>query len=165
MNFNKELSGLLSLTSEVNEQDSETFDNKDFTIQGIGLNPELSWQPSSKFRLTTKYQFQDKKNVLADAGETASIHDIKIEGTFNKVSTSSLRINFSTVLIDFNGRRNSALEFTMLEGLKDGTNWIWGVSYDRKLMSNIRLNLSYDGRKSGEAQVVHTARAQVSAFF
>ena len=165
INFNKELSGLLSITSEVNEQDSENFDNKDFVIKSLGLNPEISWQPSTKFRLTTKYRFEDKRNALDDANETAKIHDIKLESTFNKVSTSSLRVNFSMVLIDFNGQRNSALEFTMLEGLKDGTNWIWGISFDRKLMSNIRLNISYDGRKSGQAQVVHTARAQVSAFF
>ena len=62
-------------------------------------------------------------------------------------------------------KKNGALEFAMLEGLKTGTNWLWGLSYDRKLVNNIRINLSYNGRKSGSAKVVHTARAQVSAFF
>ncbi len=165
MNFSQVVSGLFSVTRESNHQDSETFDNKDYDIKSWEIKPELTYQPSSKFRILTNYRFVNRVNDLTEKKEMARIHDLKIETTMNRVSTSSLRANLSLVLIDFNGPKNGALEFAMLEGLKTGTNWLWGISYDRKLVNNIRVNLSYNGRKSGEARVVHTARAQVSAFF
>ncbi|MCB0685071.1 MAG: hypothetical protein KDC53_01060, partial [Saprospiraceae bacterium] len=165
MNFHQEFSGLLSLISELNNQDSENFDNKDFKIQSYEIQPELNWQPSTSFRLTTKYRYADKQNQLNEGKDRASIHDLKSEATISKVSTSSLRGSLSLVLIEYQGPRNGSLEFAMLNGLKNGTNWIWGIGFDRRLANNIRLNLSYDGRKSGSARVVHTARAQVSAFF
>ncbi len=165
INFSRVISGLISLVRENNNQDSESFDSKDYQIQSWELNPEVTFQPTGTFRLTGKYSLANRKNDPSERSERATIHDLKVEATWNKLGKSSLRSNLSLVLIDFEGQRNGALEFAMLEGLKDGTNWIWGLSFDKKLVNNIRLNLSYDGRKSGEARVVHTARAQVSAFF
>ena len=154
------------MTREDNNQDSENFDNKDFAIRSYEVEPELTWQPSTSFRLTTKYRYADRRNHLKQENqEYALIHDLKTEATLSRVSASSLRANLSLVLINYNGLKNGSLEFAMLNGLKDGTNWIWGIGYDRRLANNIRLNISYDGRKSGSARVVHTARAQVSAFF
>jgi len=164
-NFHKQFSGLLSFSIEQNDQDSETFDSKDYRIFSREAKPELTWQPSTSFRLIGKYRWINRKNLLTDGSDQAKIHDFNLEATISKVSTSSVRGNFSIVLIDYTGPRNGALEFAMLEGLKDGTNLIWGLSYDRRLASNIRINISYDGRKSKTAKIVHTARAQVSAFF
>ncbi len=164
INLNQEFSGLISITHEDNIQDSETFDNKDFEIRSFELKPELTWQPMPKFRLAAKYRWADKNNQMTE-GQNAGIHDLEIEGTLSKISTSSFRGHFALVLIDYSGPKNGSLEFAMLEGLKDGTNWLWGLAYDRRLANNIRINISYDGRQSGQAKVVHTARAQVSAFF
>lgn len=165
INFQRTMSALLSVSTEQNDQDSETFDTKDYEIRSWDARPELTWQPSPKFRLAIKYRLANRENMLNESGDKAQIHDLKLEQTFSKVSTSSFRSNLSLVLIDFTGPKNGALEFAMLEGLKNGKNWIWGITYDRRLANNIRINVSYDGRKSGEAKVVHTARAQVSAFF
>ncbi len=165
VNLSKTLSGVFSVTREDNQHDSESFNSKDFEIAAWEYKPEITWQPGSTFRLLSQYRYSSSKNRLGDMGETAKIHDLKLESVFNRLSTSSLRANLSLVLISFDGLRNTALEFAMLDGLKDGTNWLWGVSYDRTLVNNIRLNISYDGRKSGSVRPVHTARAQISAFF
>ncbi|MDH3246089.1 MAG: hypothetical protein OEM26_15820, partial [Saprospiraceae bacterium] len=165
VNLSKTLSGVFSVTREDNQRDSESFNSKDFEIATWEYKPEITWQSGSTFRLLSQYRYSNSKNRLGDMGETAKIHDLKLESVFNRLSTSSLRANLSLVLISFDGLRNTALEFAMLDGLKDGTNWLWGVSYDRTLVNNIRLNISYDGRKSGSVRPVHTARAQISAFF
>ncbi len=165
INLSRVVSGLIAISFEKNEQDSEAFDSKDYQIQSWEWKPELTYQPTGKFRILGNYRFANRQNTLADHDELATIHDLKVETTFNQLGKSSLRSNLSLVLIDFNGQKNSAIEFAMLEGLKTGTNWIWGLTYERRLVNNIRINLSYNGRKSGAAKVVHTARAQVSAFF
>jgi len=53
----------------------------------------------------------------------------------------------------------------MLNGLQNGRNLLWDVTFDRQLAKNIQINLSYEGRKTGLAKVVHTGRAQVVANF
>ncbi|MBX2816773.1 MAG: hypothetical protein KTR24_12270 [Saprospiraceae bacterium] len=165
INFARTWSTNLAISKEANIQDSENFDLKDFHLDGWSLNPEVTFQPSSTFRITSKYRYFVRENTLPEGGQRATANDLQLESVFNQAKTATLRANLALVLIDFEGKNNPSLEFTMLEGLKDGTNWIWGVAYDRRLANNIRINVSYDGRKSNAARVVHTARAQVSAFF
>jgi hypothetical protein len=53
----------------------------------------------------------------------------------------------------------------MLEGLLPGRNYVWNLTWQRTLVNNMQLNLSYDGRKSGEGKIIHTGGLQVRAFF
>jgi hypothetical protein len=55
--------------------------------------------------------------------------------------------------------------FAILNGLQRGQNFLWNLSLDRQLARNIQLRISYEGRKTGLAQVIHTGRAQVAANF
>ncbi|MEZ4982694.1 MAG: hypothetical protein R2769_14140 [Saprospiraceae bacterium] len=55
--------------------------------------------------------------------------------------------------------------YAMLDGLRNGQNYLWDFSLDRQLVKNIRLNLSYNGRKTGTGNIVHIGRAQVAAVF
>lgn len=41
----------------------------------------------------------------------------------------------------------------------------WSVSIQRNLSSNLQLDLTYNGRRSEGAPVVHVGGAQVRAFF
>jgi hypothetical protein len=67
--------------------------------------------------------------------------------------------------VDFDGPANSPVGFAILNGLQDGRNFLWSLTLDQQLAKNIQLRLSYEGRKTGEANVVHTGRAQVAANF
>jgi hypothetical protein len=165
MNYSRMLSGMLHITHEEDIQDSEAFDSKDYNISGWEINPELTWQPSGRFRGSVLYAFAHKENKLEGREEKAIIHDLKLEGTWKQTVNASLRAGISFVEIDFNGIRNSTLEYAMLDGLNDGKNWLWEIHYDRQLVNNIRINISYEGRRTGQAEAVHTARAQISAFF
>jgi hypothetical protein len=69
------------------------------------------------------------------------------------------------VEVKFDGSPNSPVGFAMLNGLQRGQNFLWNLSLDRQLARNIQLRISYEGRKTGEARVVHTGRAQVAANF
>jgi hypothetical protein len=69
------------------------------------------------------------------------------------------------VSIRFDGTGNSSLTYEMLEGLRAGTNFTWGISYQRSLGQNIQLNLTYNGRKSQDIDAVHSGGVQVRAFF
>ncbi|HPD54768.1 MAG TPA: hypothetical protein PLI08_12540, partial [Bacteroidia bacterium] len=72
---------------------------------------------------------------------------------------------FNVIRIDYNAPDNSQLAYELLEGLKDGDNYTWGLSLLRSLGKSMQLTLNYDGRKSTGSPVVHTGGVQFRAFF
>ncbi|MCB0552598.1 MAG: hypothetical protein KDD02_03525 [Phaeodactylibacter sp.] len=164
-NITRSLSTRLSFAQGLRASDSEFFDNKDYRIEYANVAPECSWLPSRSFRATLRYQYQSDKNTLPQGGEAAQRHDFNLEARFNQSAKSALQLKVSYVQVAFDGNPNSPVGFAMLNGLQRGQNFLWNFSLDRQLAKNIQLRLSYEGRKTGEARVVHTGRAQVAANF
>jgi len=73
--------------------------------------------------------------------------------------------SLSYVDVDYTGLPNSTAEFDLLEGLKDGRNFLWNVLFTKRLSNSVDLNISYEGRSTGDAPTIHIARAQVKATF
>jgi hypothetical protein len=164
-NVSKALSTTISVGQGQREVDSEFFDSKDYLIEFQKLEPQLTYLPSKQFRAILKYRYQQDENTLKESGETALQHDFSLELTYNRTATTSIRSRLSYVNINFSGEPNSPIGFAMLNGLQNGQNFLWNISLDRRLSKNVQLSLSYEGRKTGTARVVHVGRAQVAATF
>lgn len=164
-NINTALSTQLALSTGQRISDSEFFDTKDYQLTFFTLEPQLTFLPSKNFRTILRYRYQWNENTLIDKGESALQHDLNLEATYNRSATSSIRLSLSYVNIQFNGRANSPVGFAILNGLSPGRNFLWNLGLDRQVAQNIQLRLSYEGRKTGTAGVVHTGRAQVAATF
>ena len=164
-NISKTLSTNISVGQGQRETDSEFFNAKDYFIEFQKLEPQFTYLPSKQFRAILKYRYQQDENTLKTEGETALQHDFSLELTYNRTATTSIRSRESYINIDFSGEPNSPVGFAMLNGLQNGRNFLWNLSLDRRLSRNIQLSLSYEGRKTGMARVVHVGRAQVAATF
>ncbi len=145
--------------------DSEFFNNRDYDIDLYKLEPKLTFQPSEKFRIALGYKLEDSSNQLPEATETAKVHDLNLELVLKRSISTALRVSGSYATIDFNGEKNSPIEFAMLQGLQNGRNFLWNVVLDRRLSNNIQLNITYEGRQTGTAKAVHIGRAQIRAAF
>ncbi|HCV43673.1 MAG TPA: hypothetical protein DGH68_09335 [Bacteroidetes bacterium] len=55
--------------------------------------------------------------------------------------------------------------FELTGGRVEGLTWLWRVAFDYRLTDFIQATLNYDGRSEGGRSPVHTARAEVRAFF
>jgi hypothetical protein len=97
--------------------------------------------------------------------DSARINHFSLESTFSKSNKASLRLKVSFASVVYTGLPNTPVEFAMLGGLQNGSNYLWTIAYDRLLGKNIQLGISYDGRKTGVARMVHTGRASVRAIF
>ena len=95
----------------------------------------------------------------------AYINEFTSEITFRKANTYSIDVSLSYVNINFSGKANSPIEYDMLEGLKNGKNYLWNVIYTKRLAKNIDLTINYEGRKTGISPVVNVGRAQIKATF
>ena len=98
-------------------------------------------------------------------GEKADSHDFGLEFRYNTAGKGSLQVTANWVEIRFEGAVNSALGNEMLSGLRPGTNGTWRVSLQRNLSGNLQVDLTYNGRRSEGAPVIHVGGAQVRAFF
>lgn len=164
-NITQTLSTQWSITKGERESDSEFFNSKDYLLRFWRLEPQFTYLPNKNFRTILRYKFQQDENILTENGELAQQHDFNLEATYNRSGKSSLRAMFSFVKVQFDGNPNSPVGFVILNGLQKGENFLWNLSLNRQLANNIQLNLSYEGRKTGTASVVHVGRAQVAATF
>jgi hypothetical protein len=164
-NINRQFSTKLNGTLGQNVNDSEFFNTRDYDIQFYKIEPELVIQYKTTFRANLKYKFQNSQNIVTDFEESATFHDISTELTYRQKTKSAIALTFSYAQVAFTGDANTPLQFAMLQGLQNGQNFLWNLTYRRTLMKNLEIDLTYEGRKTGEIRVVHTGRAGVRAVF
>lgn len=152
---------------------SQFFTMRDYSIRYYETQPSASYQPNTSFRATLSFKYSDRKNGLFTnmdslqtkrGGETAFIGDYGAEIKYNILDKGSLLMHTNFVKIKFNGIENSSTAYEMLDGLKTGRNFIWGITYQRTLSNNLQLNLTYEGRSS-TGKTIHTGGAQIRAYF
>ncbi|MBK7334796.1 MAG: hypothetical protein IPJ00_00965 [Saprospirales bacterium] len=163
-NLSKALSLQASAAQGKRFSERESFAEQNYEIRFFKVEPKLNWLPSPAFRSVLGYRYEQSENLLG-LKEQAVFHDFKLESSYNQSSKTSIRLNLSFVRVKFDGEANSAVGFAFLNGLQNGLNYLWGLGLDRQLAKNIRLSLSYEGRKTGLAKVVHAGRAQMAATF
>ena len=137
---------------------------RNLDISFYSLNPEVSYRPSSNFRINLQYAYDSRKQQI-NGTEDASSHDFTLVTTYRQASNANLNFSISYVNVTTDVKANSPIEFDLLDGLKEGKNFIWNTLFTKRLSNNIDLNISYEGRKTGDASTVHIARAQVKATF
>ena len=148
--------------------DSQNFDNRDFDISLWEGEPSLTWQTNNSLRTIVSFKRRDAQNDLAN--EQLSSNEFKLEGTYNfsykkQKHPTALRLGLTLADVDFDGVANTPAGFVLLQGLRDGRNFLWNLNLDRQLVNNMRLSINYEGRKTGASRIVHIGRVQVAAVF
>jgi hypothetical protein len=154
----------LNLESAVKTYASQAFPDRNLDIQIYRIRPEISVRPTSNTRIVTKYTYQERKQQILTQ-DFARIHDLTTEFALRKANLYSLDFSLSYVSIQYSGASNSPLEYDMLEGLRNGTNFLWNTIFTKRIAKNIDLSINYEGRKTALAPTVHIGRAQIKATF
>jgi hypothetical protein len=145
---------------------SDFFSTNNFDIQYYSIEPQLVFQPGTKWRVRGKFKYTDKNNRLEGGGsQQAILRDAGVDGKFNLLQRGSINATFNFISITYDGITGNTVEFELLEGLKEGLNYTWSVFFQMRVGKNMQVNLQYSGRKSGQNDAVHTGTVQVRAFF
>ncbi len=142
---------------------SEAFETRDYELPFQEAGIQVNYQAGTAYRIGLNYGLERSSNDLGI--ERLFSQTAGLEARYNLVGKSSLDLASSVVLVDFTGEAASPVAFAMLEGLQNGTNYLWNIGYDRKLSRYLQLGLNYEGRKTGDAPVAHIGRAQLRAIF
>jgi hypothetical protein len=161
--FNVSYKGSVNLLSTSNL----AFSNRNYNIAQHGVEPSLTYVYKSNLRIVFTYAYSEKKNKI-DLKESTLNHDLSAELKYNILSGSSLNTRFSYSNFKWMGTpgtENSTIGFILLDGLSAGKNYLWSIDFTKRIGSNLEMNIQYEGRKPGEAKVVHIGRAGIRAMF
>ena len=142
------------------------FENRNYSINQYSVEPRISFTKGTAFRFVTGYKYSNKKNQLGDK-EQYSSNSINTEIKYNILQSSSILTKFTYSQISFSpaANVNSTVGYNMLDGLLPGKNFLWNIELTKRLANNLEINIQYEGRKPGEAKVVHIGRASLRALF
>ncbi len=139
---------------------------RNFNIEFYDLEQKLSYQPNTSLRVSVLYKYNKKQNLLdVGGGQYAELNDFGLEFKFNKLDKGSITGKADFIKITYNDLENTPVAYEMLNALRVGYNYTWGLSYQRNLTSNLQISISYDGRKSPTSKIINIGGAQVRAFF
>lgn len=168
LNFNHKFatSWLLTLQSnfETNESFSENFSSRNFNLETVKLQPQLSYIFNENAQFNVFYNLVTKDNTIGNL-ERLSQDNYGASLTYNKTNKIAFTGEFNFFKNEFDGNPNSPVGFQMLEGLQPGNNFTWSLLAQRKLTKFLDLNINYFGRKTESSRTIHTGTVQLKAYF
>jgi hypothetical protein len=154
---------LMGKTSK-NDLNTESFSNRNYTIDANEIQPKISFLYNENNRFTAFYHFKNKENKLEDF-EQLKQQKFGVEYFYINSKKNQISANATVFLNDFSGDTNSPVAYQMLEGLQAGKNYTWNLLFNQKLNAFLNLNLNYLGRKSEDSKTIHTGSVQLKAIF
>ncbi len=143
---------------------SEFFPERDYSLQFYKIEPQFTVLYQRFLRVIFKYKYDRKENQVGNM-ELLESHDLTTEITFNRLSKTNIKASISYVNLAFDGDVTTPVGYAMAAGLQTGNNFLWTISVNQALSKNIQMIISYEGRSTGTAPVVHVGRAQIRATF
>ncbi|MCO5248712.1 MAG: hypothetical protein M9887_07185 [Chitinophagales bacterium] len=165
-NISKSFSTNLKLLKGGQLVNAEYSDNNNFDLSVYQINPSFTWVHQTSLRASIGYVYDRKQNVPELGDELAKGNRFNFNFRYSQASKQSVETKFSFVLFEYNGKSGTTKSYQILDGLNQGKNFIWNADYMRVLSNNLQLNISYEGRKTGDkGKVIHTGMATLRAVF
>lgn len=163
--FNQNFSTKVRGRQGVQGNSSESLATRNFNFDFLEVEPELTYQYQAKFRVSGRYQYAQKVNDEELGAEEATIHQLTLDTRYNVVAKNNVNARLSFASVNYTGNDNNSLAYAMLAGLRDGSNILWNITWERRLANNIQVSLTYDGRRTGNNAIIHLGQAQLRAIF
>ncbi len=144
---------------------SQFFSARSFNYQYVDLEPKVQFVFKNIYRLEMRTKYFSAQNVELYGGERCENVELGTEFKYTKPLKGTLNVGASYVNVNFDGEPSSTLGYELLRGLQNGNNATWTFGYRRTLANNIQVIVSYDGRKSEDAPVIHIGRVLARYLF
>jgi hypothetical protein len=144
---------------------SQFFNSRSFNYTFIEAQPKIQFVFNNTYRIELRTKYYLANNAVLYGGEQSENIELGGEFKYTKAGKGSLKCGMSYVKVNYDGVASSTLGYELLRGLQNGNNATWNFGYQRTLANNIQVIVSYDGRKSEEAPVIHIGRVLARYLF
>ena len=154
-------------TNQLNNSGSN-FDSSNYHVRQYSIEPNLAFTRGANFRIGMGYKISHKTNDPLYGGQTYTSGAYNMDLKYNILQSTSIQSKFTYSDIVYRAKggdasTTSSVSYVILEGLSPGKNYLWNIDLTKKLGSSLEFSLQYEGRKAGEANIVHTGRASLRA--
>lgn len=137
---------------------SEFFANRGYAYDYLEILPRLQVILATSHRIELKAKLFSAINQPQLGGETSKNIEFGGDYRYTKVGKGTLDLGVNYIRVDYDGVPSTTLAYELLRGLQNGNNITWRLGYQQTLVNNIQVTLSYDGRSSETADVIHIGR-------
>jgi hypothetical protein len=133
-------------------------------IASNALTFDVSYRPEQNLELGWKIDLSRSIDSYPTPQLQGDLNAQAIRLVYALQGTGQVRVEFSREEVVL-GRMTDVFPFELTGGRVPGKTWIWRTDFDYRATNFLQATLHYDGRVEGGAPPVHTARAEVRAFF
>ncbi len=126
-------------------------------LSDFSYRPTMNWEVGFNFGVTEVVNYNVGKNATANINEEG----IRIIQSFP--GAGQLRAEFKREEVSLENIENPTYEMTT--GKTPGQSYLWQLTFDYRITSNLQLSLNYNGRTEGGHTPIHLARMEARAFF
>lgn len=148
---------------EENRTDSEQFASRRYDIEGVTVEPEVTFNPSSQLQFGATASFAQKQDRIGD--RRARVFKIPLDARLSLIRRLQLTGRVELARVDLEGEAVGLAQFELTDGRGPGTSYLWSLNGQYRLSRLLRATLAYNGRAPADAPVLHTVRVQLSASF
>lgn len=151
----------------INKTDRNTAPPNSIRNRNIGSDgfiTDLAYKPITEIESGLELNFTRATDSYPVNATRADINQQTLRFIYSFATVGRLRLELERSEIVFN---QSVLTFPyeLTSGKVEGKSYFWRAFFDYSISKNIQANVNYDGRVEGSRRVIHTGRAQVTAFF
>ena len=133
-------------------------------ISGYSVNTDLAYRPIPSIESGFQFNYTKSDDIYPVKPMTANINQQILRFVYSFTSLGRLRLEIERDEVILN-TSDTSFPYELTSGRPAGKSYYWRGVFDYSISKNIQATINYDGRVEGSKQVIHTGRAQVTAFF
>jgi hypothetical protein len=133
-------------------------------ITGTTVSADLSYRPVQEIEWGIKLDGGSSTDRQTTAPTNADMNSQAVRFSYALAGRGQLSLEGTREEVRISPEATS-YPYELTGGRVAGISWFWRMNFDYRLTGFLQTTVSYDGRTEAGAPVVHTARAEVRAFF
>ncbi|MDD5362785.1 MAG: hypothetical protein PHN88_11675 [Ignavibacteria bacterium] len=164
LGLTKDLTTQVELINKADRNIAAVNSIRNRNIYANNINTDLTYRPIQKIESGFQLNFSKADDFYPVVATRASINQEILRFIYSFVSSGRIRVELERDEVILN-LPESNFPYELTNGRPSGKSYYWRASFDYSISKNIQASVNYDGRSEGSKQVIHTGRAQVTAFF
>ena len=130
------------------------------------LSSDYSYRPEQNVEVGFKFEVAGSQDRFPSTPISSFLNSQSLRTTFSFQGAGQARFELSREeIILENFPAGAPLSYELTGGRSQGKTFLWGVTFDYKISNNLQSSLQYSGRSEQGHPAIHSARAEVRAFF
>jgi hypothetical protein len=139
--------------------------NRIRTITDNNITSDFSYRPEKSIEVGFKIKAGTSTDVYPVKPTVINLNSQLLRFNLSIAGNGRLRIELERDELLGNIDNTTVVPFELLGANQIGKNYFWRLNFDYRLSSNLQSTVSYDGRLQGQSRAIHTAKAEVRAYF